>query len=99
LRLAPRLALTFGLLAAVSTAAVGFVVSYRLTQDEREQYERDVRHICDRVVDEVERQGEADQRLIAGACAGGELVDRVTLALNGPDFDSRRTGFSLIVPE
>jgi signal transduction histidine kinase len=99
MRLAPRLAITFGALAALSTAAVGFVVSYRLSQDETEQYQRDVARTCDRVVDEVERQGEADQRLIAGACAGGELVDRVVLALNGPEFDARRTSFSLIVPE
>ncbi|MBX3193098.1 MAG: HAMP domain-containing protein [Labilithrix sp.] len=97
MRLAPRLALTFGLLAAVSTAGVGFAVRTRLAAKETARFQREVKLICDRVVDEITRQGEADQTLIAGACQGGELVERVGIALDRGELDERRTGFSEIV--
>jgi hypothetical protein len=97
LRLAPRLALTFGLLAAVSTAGVGLAVRTRLADKETTRFQKEVRGICDRVVDEIKRQGEADQTLIAGACQSGELVERVGIALDRGELDERRTGFSEIV--
>ena len=53
--------------------------------------------MCDRVVDEIRRQGEADQTLIAGACQNGELVERVGIALDRGELDLRRTSFSEIV--
>ncbi len=99
MRLAPRLALTFGALALFSAVGLGLAVRTSLQAGEQQRFQDEVDRICDRVVDEVQRQGDADQKLIGGACAGGELVDRVVLALNGPDFDARRTSFSLIVPE
>lgn len=97
MRLAPRLALTFGLLAAVSTAGVGLAVRTRLADKETSRFQREVRGVCDRVVDEVRRQGEADHTLISGACQSGELVERVGIALDRGDLDERRTGFSEIV--
>jgi len=96
-RLAPRLALTFGLLAAVSTAGVGLAVRTRLTARETARFTSEVQGICTRIVDEVKRQGEADQTLLAGACQGGELVDRVGIAADRGELDERRPGFSEIV--
>ncbi len=97
MRLAPRLALTFGLLAAVSTASVGLAVRTRLAAKETRRFQREVEGVCDRVVDEIRRQGEADQTLIAGACQNGELVERVGIALDRGELDLRRTSFSEIV--
>lgn len=98
MRLAPRLALTFGLLAVVSTAGVGLAVRMRLTAKETARFEQEVSRICERVSNEVKRQGEADQTLVSGACQSGELVDRVAIALERGELAERRTGFSLIVP-
>jgi signal transduction histidine kinase len=97
LRLAPRLALTFGLLAAVSTAGVGQAVRTRLADKETSRFQREVRGICDRVGYEIRRQGEADHTLITGACQSGELVERVGIALDRGELDERRTSFSEIV--
>lgn len=97
MRLAPRLALTFGLLAAVSTAGVGLAVRTRLAQRETTRFQTEVGEVCDRIVAEVKRQGEADQTLIAGACQGGELVDRVGIAVDRGELAERRPGYSEIV--
>jgi signal transduction histidine kinase len=85
------------LLAAVSTAGVGLAVRTRLADKETSRFQREVRGVCDRVVDEVRRQGEADHTLLAGACQSGELVERVGIALDREELDERRTGFSEIV--
>lgn len=98
MRLAPRLALTFGLLAVVSTAGVGLSVRQRLAAKETSRFQREVASICDRVVDELRRQGDADQLLIGSACQDGELVDRVGIAIDRAELAERRTGFSSIVP-
>lgn len=98
MRLAPRLALTFGLLAVVSTAGVGLSVRQRLAVKETSRFQREVASICDRVVDELRRQGDADQLLIGSACQDGELVDRVGIAIDRAELAERRTGFSSIVP-
>lgn len=97
MRLAPRLALTFGLLAAVSTAGVGLAVRTRLAEKETSRFDNEVKGICDRLVDEMRRQGEADHTLIAGACQSGELVERVGIAIDRGELDDRRTGFSELV--
>ena len=97
MRLAPRLALTFGLLAAVSTAGVGLAVRERLAAKETKRFEKDVRDICLRAVDEIQRQAEADQTLIGGACQSGLLVDLVGSSLDRGDLDERRTAYSQIV--
>jgi signal transduction histidine kinase len=96
-RLAPRLALTFGLLAAVSTAGVGLAVRTRLAEKETTRFENEVKGVCDRLVDEMRRQGEADHTLIAGSCQSGELVERVGIAMDRGDLDERRTSFSELV--
>jgi signal transduction histidine kinase len=85
------------LLAAVSTAAAGFAVRTRLAAKETERFQREVDGTCTRIVDEVHRQAEADQSLLGGACQGGELVDRVGIALDRGELGERRTGFSPIV--
>jgi len=85
------------LLAAVSTAAAGFAVRTRLAAKETERFQREVDGTCTRIVAEVHRQGEADQSLLGGACQGGELVDRVGIALDRGELGERRTGFSPIV--
>ena len=97
MRLAPRLALTFGLLAAVSTAGVGLAVRTRLADKETTRFQGEVRDICDRLVDELKRQGEADHTLVAGACQSGLLVERVGIAIDRGELDDRRTAFSEIV--
>lgn len=97
MRLAPRLALTFGLLAAVSTAGVGLAVRTRLAARETARFQTEVDGVCARIVAEVQRQGEADQTLIAGACLGGELVDRAGIAVDRGELDERRPAYSEIV--
>ena len=97
MRLAPRLALTFGLLAAVSTAGVGLAVRERLAQKETTRFDGDVKRICDRATEELLRQAEADQALIGGACQSGFLVDLVGSSLDRGDLDERRTAYSLMV--
>jgi len=96
-RLAPRLALTFGLLAAVSTAGVGLAVRTLLADKETLRFQDEVKGVCDRLVDEIRRQGEADHTLIAGSCQSGELVERVGIASDRGDLDERRTSFSELV--
>lgn len=97
MRLAPRLALTFGLLAAVSTAGVGLAVRTRLAARETTRFQNEVGGVCARIVAEVQRQGEADQTLIAGACLGGEIVDRAGIAVDRGELDERRPAYSEIV--
>jgi hypothetical protein len=72
-------------------------VRTRLADKETTRFRTEVRGVCDRIVDEIKRQGEADQTLIAGACQSGELVERVGIAVDRGDLDERRTGFSEIV--
>lgn len=99
MRLAPRLAVTFGLLAVASSALLGLAVRARLAAAETRRFQGEVERVCDRMLEEVRRQGDADQRLIAGQCSGGELVDRAVLASNDSVLDERRTMFSVLVPQ
>jgi hypothetical protein len=81
--------LTFGFLAAVSTAGVGLAVRERLAAKETSRLQRDVRRICDRATDEIGRQAEADHALIGGACQSGFLVDFVGSSLDSGDLDGQ----------
>lgn len=99
MRLAPRLAMTFGLLAALSTGVVGFAIRQQLQVRETQRFIDETRRVCDRIRDEVTRQGEADQRLVGAACQGGELVDRVDIAIRADRIDEQRMGFAEIVRE
>ena len=94
MRLALRLALTFGLLAAASSALVGVGVRYRLVATETERFREDVRGICERIKGEVKRQADADRTLITGFCEGNELVEHVGLAIDNGEIDERRLSFS-----
>ncbi|MBX3262386.1 MAG: HAMP domain-containing protein [Labilithrix sp.] len=94
MRLALRLALTFGLLAAASSALVGVAVRYRLVATETERFREDVRGICERIKGEVRRQADADRTLITGFCEGNELVEHVGLAIDNGEIDERRLSFS-----
>ena len=94
MRLALRLALTFGLLAAASSALVGVTVRYQLVTTETERFRKDVRGICERMQAEVKRQADADRTLITGFCEGNELVEQVGLAIDSGEIDERRMSFS-----
>ena len=94
MRLALRLALTFGLLAAASSALVGVGIRYRLVATETERFREDVRGICERIKGEVKRQADADRTLITGFCEGNELVEHVGLAIDSGEIDERRLSFS-----
>ncbi len=97
MRLALRLALTFGLLAAASSVLVGVAVRYRLVATETERFREEVEGICESIKGEVRRQADADRTLITGACEGGELVERVGIAIDNGEIDERRLSFSSIV--
>ena len=97
MRLALRLALTFGLLAAASSALVGVAIRYRLVATETERFRDDVRGICERIQGEVRRQADADQTLVTGFCEGGELVERVGIAVDNGEIAERRLSFSSLV--
>lgn len=97
MRLALRLALTFGLLAAASSVLVGVAVRYRLVATETERFRHDVKGICERIRGEVQRQADADRTLITGFCEGNELVQRVGLAIDNGELEERRLSFSEIV--
>lgn len=94
MRLALRLALTFGLLAAASSALVGGLIRYRMIETETDRFREDVNGICERINLEVQRQAEADRTLITGFCEGNELVQQVGFAIDTGDIDERRLSFS-----
>lgn len=98
MRLAPRLVLAFGFLAAVSTAGLGVVVREQLRRDRTVRFDEEVRSACSRVASEVARQGENDRRLVVSACQSGELVDRTLLALEAGELDARRPALAALVP-
>lgn len=93
MRLALRLALTFGLLAAASSVLLGVAVRTRLAENETARFRHDVDAICQRVQGEVKRQGRADHDLVTGACMNGALVERVGIAIDQDVLDERRLGF------
>ena len=99
MKLAPRLILAFGFLAAVSSAGLGVVLREDRRLDETRRFDEEVRSACARVASEVQRQAEADRKLVAGACQSGELVDRALVAIDSGDLDERRLALSALVPK
>ncbi|MFO0679681.1 MAG: ATP-binding protein [Polyangiaceae bacterium] len=99
MRLAPRLLLALGSLAAASTAGIGVYQRGRWQRDVTVRFETDLRATCTRLTSEVERQAESDRRLIAGACQSGELVDRTLVAVEAGELDARRLGLAALVPK
>ncbi len=61
-------------------------------ESETRRFEQEVSSACERVVAEIGRQGESDQKLIAGACQSGELVDSAAIWLErrGAPDDGRK---------
>jgi two-component system nitrogen regulation sensor histidine kinase NtrY len=100
MRLAPRLVLAFGFVAALSVAGLGVVVREDQRATETERFEQEVKSACDRVVAEIGRQAESDRKLVAGECQSGELVDRALIWLEaGALDDEHRLALSRLVPE
>ncbi len=99
MKLAPRLVIAFGVLAALSTAGLGLVVREDRRRDETERFDEEVRSACARVAGEVQRQAESDRKLVAGACQSGELVDRAIVAIDRGELDDRRLALSALVPK
>ena len=97
MRLALRLALTFGLLAAASSALVGVAVRYRLVTTETDRFHEDVKGVCKRIKGEIKRQADADRMLVTGFCKDGELVERVGIALETGDLRERPYAYSHLV--
>lgn len=89
MRLLPRLILSFGAVALVSSAAVGLALRAERRDDATVRSRTDVKRACDIVSEELTRQAERDDKLIAGAC---DIVDRVILSRERGDFDSARAG-------
>lgn len=98
MRLAPRLVLAFGLLVSLSVAGLGFVLRQEQVKDATALFDAQVKHACERVALEVEREGQRDQKLLGAACHSGELVDRVQITLDRGDFAEHRMRFSQLVP-
>lgn len=94
MRLALRLALTFGFLAAASSVLLGAAVRTRLVGNETTRFKSDLEATCDRLRVEVYRQASADHALVARECKAGSLVQRVGIAIDQDVLDDRRTGFS-----
>ena len=99
MRLAPRLALVFGGLTALSTAGLGLWLRGELRRDGSERFDRDVAAACESVKTEVIRQAESDRKLVAAACQSGELVDRVMTWMASGELPSQRVSLgSTLVP-
>ncbi len=94
MRLALRLALSFGLLAVASSAIVGVSVRARRIATETARFDQELAGVCERIRAEAVRQASADHALITGFCEGNELVEHVGLALHNGDLDGRRLSFA-----
>lgn len=98
MRLFPRLALGFGLLAALSTVGLGLAVRQRDTASETVRFQREVEGVCQRAVGELRRQAEIDHALVAATCEDAELADSLGIALDGGELDARGVGLAQRVP-
>ena len=98
MRLAPRLVLAFGLLVSLSVAGLGFVLRQEQVDVATALFDAQVKHACERVAAEVEREGQRDQKLLGAACHSGELVDRVQITLERGDLAMHQTRFAQLVP-
>jgi signal transduction histidine kinase len=99
MRLAPQLVLAFGFVAVVSVVGLGWKLRQDRVQGETERFAHEVVTGCDRIVAEISRQAESDRKLVASACASGELVDRAIIWLDAGLDDPRRLALSRLVPE
>jgi signal transduction histidine kinase len=98
MRLAPRLVLAFSALSVITTAGLGYVIRRDRHEAETQRFDAQVRRACTSVAIEVERQAERDQKLVAGACQDGEIVDHVAVTLQRGDLEGERLRFAQLVP-
>lgn len=99
MRLAPRLFLSFALLGVATVAGLGFFVRQDRARVETERFTSEVTRACGRVVEEIGRQAERDERLVRSACQSGELVDRTLIALETGELEEQRLRFASLVPQ
>jgi two-component system, NtrC family, nitrogen regulation sensor histidine kinase NtrY len=97
MRLAPRLVLTFGFLAATTAAGLGLTLRHVEQQEAVSEFKEQVHHACDELTKEVKRQAERDVKLISNACHPSELVDKVAIELEASRLDESRTRLSQLV--
>jgi hypothetical protein len=99
LRLFYRFVLAFLLLAALSTGGLGWYVRQNRRDAETRRYYDEVQNACTNVVQELQRQGDGDRRLVSGACEAGELADRVAVSIErGEELENMILGYRAIVP-
>src|SRR5580693_1561154 len=93
-----RFVLAFAVVVIGAVLGLGWALRSEQRDGETRRFEAEVRSACDRVVAEIGRQAESDRKLVAGACASGELVDRAAIWLEaGTLDDARRLSLSRIV--
>jgi two-component system, NtrC family, nitrogen regulation sensor histidine kinase NtrY len=97
MRLAPRLILSFGFLAASTAAGLGLALRQVEQQDATSDFKNQVHHACDELSKEVRRQAARDVKLVDNACRPSELVDKVAVELEAGRLDEHRTRLSQLV--
>jgi signal transduction histidine kinase len=98
MRLAPRLFISFGLLATLSTAGLGLIVREDRRKSEEVRFRHEVDSACNRVASEVRRQADSDQKLVSGACQAGELVDETLVAIEADELAMSRASLGQRIP-
>jgi hypothetical protein len=98
-RLTPRFVVALGLLVTFTTTGLGVVLREQQREREASRFDAEVASACRRVVAEARRQAAADRRMLRGACASGELVDRTLVALEAGTLDSRRVALAALIPD
>ena len=98
MRLAPRLFISFGLLATLSTAGLGMIVREDRRKSEEVRFQHEVASACKRVASEVHRQADSDQKLVSGACQAGELVDETLVAIESGELAMSRASLGQRIP-
>ena len=81
MRLASRLVLAFTASGLLCIGGLGLFVREDRGNVEAQRFEREADLACTNVRQELGRQGEADRKLVGGACRSGELADRVAVSL------------------
>ena len=100
MRLYLRFVLAFAFVVIGTVLGLGWKLRNERRDSETSRFEAEVKSACDRVVAEIGRQGESDQKLVGGECQSGELVDRAVIWMEaGTLDDERRLSLSALVPE
>lgn len=99
MRLALRLVIAFAFLAMLSTGGLGFLLRESRIVDETRRFDGDVVAGCARIAEQLKRQVEADQRLIAGACDKSDFVGRTLVAMQSGELASKRLSLTAQLPD